>query len=73
MQLAYRCVFILYMQYICTIIIIYIYHVVWSNFRPVFLSFQVNDTKYSAQTILDVYVEDENDNHPVFSQQSYQV
>lgn len=34
---------------------------------------QVNDTKYADQTTLEVNVEDENDNHPVFSQQSYQV
>ncbi|XP_062598426.1 protein dachsous-like [Saccostrea cucullata] len=31
----------------------------------------VNDTKYSAQTTLNVNVKDENDNHPVFLQQSY--
>ncbi|KAK3100154.1 hypothetical protein FSP39_015442 [Pinctada imbricata] len=36
------------------------------------LQLVVNDTKHTDFTILDVYVADENDNAPKFSQQSYQ-
>ena len=37
------------------------------------LGLVVNDTKYQDVTQLDVYVQDENDNAPVFSQRSYEV
>ena len=37
------------------------------------IGLQASDGKHLDYTTLDIYVTDENDNSPVFSQQSYQV